>query len=106
MKCLYKYVYKGHDRVIHGIQNDEIEDEVVNFQESIYISSSEACWRIFQFEMHRNYPNITRLAVHLKNQQNCTFDVNGNVENILNNSNRTKLTEWFKINLIVQQHET
>ncbi len=65
MKCLYKYVYKGHDRVIHGIQNDEIEDEVVNFQESIYISSSEACWRIFQFEMHRNYPNLTRLAVHL-----------------------------------------
>jgi hypothetical protein len=69
VKCLYKYVYKGHDRVIHGIQNDEIEDEVVNFQESIYISSSEACWRIFQFEMHRNYPNITRLAVHLKNLQ-------------------------------------
>ncbi len=54
--------------------------------------------------MHRNYPNITRLAV--KNQQNCTFDVYDNVENILKNSNRTKLTGWFKINLIVQQHET
>ena len=68
--------------------------------ESRYISASEACWRIFHFGMHRQYPSITRLAVHLENEQLCYFndEDDDNLEDILDKSSCTTLTEWFKTN--------
>jgi hypothetical protein len=52
--------------------------------------------------MHRQFPSITRLAVHLENEQIVYFDEDDeeeNIEEILNNSKKTTLTEWFNMNL-------
>ena len=38
-----------------------------------YISASEACWRIFGFSLHAETPSVTRLAVHLPDEQMVTF---------------------------------
>jgi hypothetical protein len=49
--------------------------------------------------MHKQHPSITRLAVHLKNEQLCYYEEDeDNVEKILERSNQTTLTEWFKTN--------
>ena len=51
--------------------------------------------------MHDNYPKITKLAVHLENQQNCYFNANQtskDIPTILDRSGSTTLTAWFKYN--------
>ena len=79
VKYLYKYVYKGHDRATVTVQNEQTDqdiDEISTYLHSQYVSPSEACWRIFGFSMHDNYPKVTRLAVHLENMDYIRFDPN------------------------------
>ncbi len=57
VKYLYKYVYKGHDRA-EGTIN--VNDEIQQYLDSRYVSSSEACWRILGFKMHNQYPTVER----------------------------------------------
>ena len=63
VKYLYKYVYKGHDRAIIGVQIGEHSgtdhtkdvDEVSYSLEARYVSKSEACNRLFAYENHANF---------------------------------------------------
>lgn len=67
VKYLYKYVYKGHDRVMASIQSDE-HNEIQHYVDARYVSASEACWRIFHYDLHDRSPAVQRLAVHLPGQ--------------------------------------
>ena len=51
----------------------EARDEIKEFLDGRYFSSSEACWRLFEFEMHGNNPSVYRLPVHLPNEQTMMF---------------------------------
>src|SRR5437764_7768064 len=51
VKYLYKYVYKGSDRVIISIENSN--DEITNYINARYVSASEACWRLFNFSLQQ-----------------------------------------------------
>jgi hypothetical protein len=90
VKYLYKYVYKGHDRALAVVQPEAralsavapraatggadgnnvpaTRDEVQNYLDGQYVSASEACHRLFAFDLHGMRPNIYRLAVHLLNE--------------------------------------
>ncbi|CAG8786563.1 18752_t:CDS:1, partial [Acaulospora morrowiae] len=70
----------------HSERNDVpfIIDEIQNFIEAHWISATEAVWN----EMH---PSVTRLHIHLPNQQRVVFD---------EHDQRTTLTEYFKMNTI------
>ena len=47
----------------------------------------------------RQYPSITRLPVHLENQQTCYYNEDiENAQNVLDRFGTILLTEWFKIN--------
>jgi hypothetical protein len=70
VKYLFKYIYKGHDHAIVGIsrQSDNaIEGNVVETNEIKkyldyrYVSTSEAAWRIFKFDMHERFLTVERL---------------------------------------------
>jgi hypothetical protein len=70
VKYLFKYVYKGHDRVIVEIshQSDNatkgnvIEaDEILKYVDCRYVSTSEATWHIFKFDMHERFLDVERL---------------------------------------------
>jgi hypothetical protein len=82
VKYMYKYVYKGHDRAVvevSGVGGDgqaaEVdEDEVRRFLESRFLSSSEAAWRLLEFPIHAERPNVVRLAIHLPGQHMVYFD--------------------------------
>jgi len=106
---LFKYVYKGHDRATVKIsrQNDNaIEGNVVEANEikkyldCCYVSTSEAVWRIFKFDMHERFPAIERLQYHLPNQQMVLFDDDDDVQEVATQLaiSKTMLTEWFKTN--------
>ena len=101
VKYLYKYVYKGHDRAIIGFQTGEHSgtdhtkhiDEVSNYFEARYVSASEACYRIFAYELHANFPHVMRLALHLENQQSVFFGDHSDIPDIL--SVETVYIDWM-----------
>lgn len=62
VKYLFNYLNKGHDRatiVLEGPNRTQSfvsilqhEDEIEEYINCRYISVSEACWKLFGFEMH------------------------------------------------------
>lgn len=68
-----------------------------------YVSSMEACWRLFNFVMHDRSHSIYRMVAHLPNQQNIVLAENNpdsiNQEMIDRLGNKlTMLTGWFLLN--------
>ncbi|CAG8597955.1 11583_t:CDS:2 [Acaulospora morrowiae] len=78
-----------------------IIDEIRNFVEARWVSAPEAIWRILGFSMSGMNPAVTRLQVHLPNQQKVIFNENINLEEVIaaNRNQQTTLTEYFKMNI-------
>uniref|UniRef100_A0A182W8J2 Uncharacterized protein n=1 Tax=Anopheles minimus TaxID=112268 RepID=A0A182W8J2_9DIPT len=73
VKFLYKYVYKGHDRLSVSLApgNDEIQQHI----DARYLSPTDSCWRIMRFELQAKTHIVVTMPIHLENQQNvlkCT----------------------------------
>ncbi len=109
VKYLFKNVYKRHDRATVEIsrqRDNAIERNVVKVDEikknldCCYVSTSEATWRIFKFDMHERFPTVERLQYHLPNQQMVVFNNDDDVQEMAARSaiSRTMLMEWFKTN--------
>ena len=71
VKYLHKYIYKGHDRASLVVED---EDKIAMVIDGRYISTSEATWRIFGFDLHNNSPIVIRLQVHLPQEQSMVFN--------------------------------
>ena len=111
VKYLYKYVYKGHDKVMYGLKkNDKVDmqtdsnqgpgrNEINEFVEARYCSTSEACWRTFEFSMGKLYPQVQRLTVHLPQEQHVLYNSNDpeNTKEVLEMSEMTKLNAFFMV---------
>ncbi|KAL6140767.1 hypothetical protein ACLB2K_059061 [Fragaria x ananassa] len=97
VKYLYKYVYKGPDRVTFGVRQEANEDEVRNYVDARWVCAPEAIWKIFKFVMNRMYPSVERLQIHLPNRHNVVFNANESIKNVLENdrNSKTTLTEFF-----------
>ena len=67
------------------------------FLDARYVSASEACWRLFKFEIVENNPHVERLEVHLSNHHTLFFR-DGEEKNAVERGENhiTKLTAWFK----------
>jgi hypothetical protein len=109
VKYLFKYVYKGHDRVTIEIscQNDNATernvvevDEIKKYFNCCYVFASESTWCIFKFDMHEWFPTVECLQYHLPNQQMVLFNDHDDVQEMATESaiSRTMLTKWFKTN--------
>ena len=98
---MYKYIYKGHDRVtVHVGQDDgnhEV-DEIQQFQDIHWVSTEEAIWRIFEFELNEIYPPVINLQLHLPHKHSVSFWKDKDLCHILQQDNisKTMLTEFFK----------
>ena len=72
IKYLFKYTHKGVDYVV-GLLKEKTSknetDEIKKYLEMRYISTTEACWRLFQFELNYRDPPVERLNFHLENEQ-------------------------------------
>ena len=64
---------------VYNANNNEHEpnapkDEIIQFQNARYISSSEACHRIYQYLTNAQYPPTERLPVHCKDEHSIYYD--------------------------------
>ncbi|XP_052889380.1 uncharacterized protein LOC128297726 [Anopheles moucheti] len=94
VKYLYKYVYKGHDRLSVSIaENDEIQQYI----DARYLSPTDSCWRIMRFELQAKTHTVVTLPVHLQNQQYVYFRESETVPAALNRGNHSMLTRFFQL---------
>jgi hypothetical protein len=102
VKYVIKYVNKGSDMAVYGIQkspkkdskNRNKNDEVENFKLGRYISASEAVWRLFNYNIHEHYPAVEPLSVHLPDMQIIFFDPEKPIEDP---GKDTTLTAFFNL---------
>lgn len=71
VKYICKYINKGFDQATFSVRNPN--DEVENYVNGRYISTSEAVWRILEFPIYEWHPTVLQLVVHLENGQRMYF---------------------------------
>ncbi|GJT37989.1 replication protein A 70 kDa DNA-binding subunit B [Tanacetum coccineum] len=70
---------QNDDRVTAAVEDEE-KDEIKDYYDCRYLSSCEAVWRIFRFDIHHRYPAVERLPFHLPNQQFVVFDPSESID--------------------------
>ncbi|XP_070044304.1 uncharacterized protein [Nicotiana tomentosiformis] len=103
MKYLFKYVHKGSDRATATIESTNTgaeNDEIKKYLDCRYISATEACWRIFKFDIHYRKPAVERLPFHLEGQNTIIFEEEKRAESVISRPDieKIKFTEWFEAN--------
>ncbi|XP_078443027.1 uncharacterized protein LOC144712627 [Wolffia australiana] len=88
VKYLYKYIYKGHDRIQARVSsmyapidfaiagtapNSSSHDEAQQYLDARYVSASKSFWRICKFSMQKLYPIVYALQVHDENMQSVVY---------------------------------
>ncbi len=111
VKYIYKYIHKGEDRAVITLEpvvapvdappnnvaqplNAPINDEIKRYVDCRYISSSEAIWRILEYELSYRSPSITRLSVHEPNHQRVVF-LTGQAEQATATAKPTELMAYL-----------
>ncbi|GAA0187539.1 hypothetical protein LIER_34827 [Lithospermum erythrorhizon] len=105
MKYLYKYVYKGHDKIAFQItpeREGQGNDEIRNFQTARWVSPVEVVWRLYGFPLNGMYPSVIQLPIHLPNFHRIRFDDAADIETISQDDKfkKTMLIEFFHMNSI------
>jgi hypothetical protein len=100
IKYLYKYVYKGPDRVAMEVHRGTNMDEIQQFVDARWICAPEALWRIFKFNLYKLYPSVERLQIHLPNHQQVRYYNHQQIAAVLNDdrNSKTMLTQFFALN--------
>lgn len=96
IKYLFKYISKGSDRICVGINDDEVERRI----DCRYISTYEAIWRIFSYDIHYRTPPVERLAFHLKGEQSVSFRDDDDLDEVVDKATigQTQFTKWMEYN--------
>jgi hypothetical protein len=93
-KYVYKYCFKSPDYCSVAV------DEIEAYLSGRLLTASEAVWRLLGLKLHREFPNVVRLDVHLPEQQMVVFDPTVDVRDIFEAAERSSSTllEWFLLN--------
>jgi len=91
----YKYCFKAPDYC------SIVVDEIDAYLSGRLLTASEATWRFLGLKLHKEFPNVVRLDVHLPQHQNVVFDPTLDVRDIFEAAERStsSLLEWFALNL-------
>ncbi|XP_042005880.1 uncharacterized protein LOC121754618 [Salvia splendens] len=95
-----------HNRYLLMKYGGHVNVEWCNQSQSIkYISSCEAAWRIFGFEIQYKDPPVERLSFHLSDQQHVIFDEAADLVTVLNRKtiHESKFLAWMEANKIYSQ---
>ncbi|XP_019235659.1 PREDICTED: uncharacterized protein LOC109215991 [Nicotiana attenuata] len=100
VKYIYKYICKGHDKIVFSVHGNEEIDEIKEYRSARWVTPPEAAWRLFGFPISEMTPSVYHLQLHLEGQQFVSFKSTESVNRILNNPmiRKTMLTEFFTMN--------
>jgi len=93
-KYVYKYCFKSPDQ---GAINF---NEIAAFISGRILSSAEAVWRILQLPLHKEYPTVQRLSVHLPGHHMVVIDSAAglNAAGAAADNSTSTLLQWFALN--------
>ncbi|KIH55918.1 hypothetical protein ANCDUO_13912 [Ancylostoma duodenale] len=95
IKYICKYVNKGSDMAVFRLENENgALDEIMQYLMGRYASTNEGVWHILSFPIHKRYPPVVHLSVHLENGQRVYF-IADNAEERAANPPNTTLTAFF-----------
>ncbi|KAK9139056.1 hypothetical protein Scep_008737 [Stephania cephalantha] len=105
VKYLYKYIYKGHDRIAFEVRSENVNnhiDEIEKFQSARWVSAPEAMWRMYSFPLNEIYPSVITLQLHLDGKQIVSFGDCDMLEDVVNSDMKcaSMLTEYFALNKV------
>lgn len=94
-KYVYKYCFKRPDAATVAI------DEIDSYISGRLLTASEAVWRLLGLKLHKEYPSVERLDVHLPDQQHVIYDPTSDPRDIFEAAERSSSTllEWFALNI-------
>lgn len=99
--CSKVYLQRARDgqNTPYDMETDTI-NEVKEYLDCCYICEQDTCWRIFGFDIHRHYPPVERMPVHLPNENYIAYSAWADMDNVLSVEflRKTMLTEWFVAN--------
>ena len=67
MKCLFKYIYKGHDRASVTVKESAKEDEngnideIKQYRDARWVTPPEALWKIYGFGLSKVHRPVKQL---------------------------------------------
>jgi hypothetical protein len=93
-KYVYKYTFKPPDHT--AVCVDEIEAHLAGR----LLSASEAVYRLLALPLHKEFPSVVRLDIHLPQQQRMVFDPTVDEQSLLEQLSATTSTlmGWFDLN--------
>jgi len=93
-KYVYKYVLKPPDSAVIAI------NEIHAHLSGRLLSAAESVWRLLNLPLHKEYPAVMRLHIHLPNEHSIIFDPTMDVEDIQEAAAATTSTllQWFDLN--------
>jgi hypothetical protein len=113
VKYLFKYIYKGGDRVMvanPGEQQGGVflagQDEIANYQDYRSVGSIEACARMFDIPVHGRSPGVYKMPVHLEDEQLIFFNDDDAAARAVDANRDTHLTAWMNINAVRRANGT
>ena len=95
VKYLFKYQLKGEDMITVG----GLTNEIAAYSHKRYISATLAHWRIAEFDIVQMKPSVTKLDVHLQDQQFVCYQPNPqSIVEALESAETTTLIGFFEAN--------
>ncbi|XP_043228033.1 uncharacterized protein LOC122384558 [Amphibalanus amphitrite] len=95
-----KYVTKGTDMIMFAVQPDGVIDEVAQYQQSRFLGSMEAAWRLQDRPIHGHHPPVQQLQLHMDNdERRVVFRDDANLDAVLDGEqiNHSMLTSFFEL---------
>ena len=92
-KYVYKYVLKSPDTAVISI------NEIQAHLSGRLLSAAEAVWRFLSLPLHKEYPSVLRLHIHLPNEHTIIFDptTESDIRDAAAATTST-LLQWFILN--------
>jgi hypothetical protein len=98
VKYLFKYVYKGPDRVATMITDPT--NKIQQYIDARYLSATKGVDSLLSFKKHTEWLFVIRLVVYLPEQHNVIFHKNEDLVIVAKHAahQRTTLTAYFAYN--------
>jgi hypothetical protein len=92
-KAYLRKITNGEDTPLDEETNTK--HEVKEYLDARYICAFNSCWRVFGFEIHRHYPSVEIMPIHLLNENYITYSTETDMSRMVSDEflSKTMLTE-------------